>query len=1068
MSIPAFATTRRITVLMLVLVTLVIGVMSYTRTPVDLLPNMNFPMAAVIVSFPGAAPQEVETLVTRPIETALATVSNIREVTSTSYEGQAMVLLAFNWGTNMDFAALEMREKIDMAKRLLPAEVGTPTVIKFDPSLMPVMAIDVGSSTRTSAELRNLADRTLAVRLERIAGVASVTVSGGHQSAIQIRIDPAKLEEMGVTLAQITGTLRTASLNLPGGTLNIDGEEYLIRSVGQLTSIAEIENLVVGMRTVRTVTQVPVASTPPQVQLPPGMTMPNLPTTAIAPTGAPAAQQQVTTTMEPVYLRQVAVVEETNVLGQSVSRLNKLPSVSMRLQKQSDANTVLVANLVKAELDQLRADFPDLTIVATQDQSRFIEQAIGAVGKNALYGGLLAVFILFVFLKSITTTLVIAIAVPVSVVATFALVYFGKLTLNLMTLMGLALGIGMLVDNSIVVLENIFRHQEEGADRITAARKGTEEVAMAITASTLTTVAVFLPIAFVGGIAGMMFKELALTVSFSLLASLAVALIVVPMLSATILKAKRNTIAPEQRRLSFYQRTLKWALGKKAMVFGLTFVLLAASLLTFTRIGGEFIPSMDQGELSVTATLPTGSSVAQTEAIAVQIEDYLLSRPEVEAVSTSIGSTGANARGMMAGGSGGRPNRAVMTVVLKAGHRGADIAKEITAQYENFTEARVRASSMAGIGGGAMGVGGAAVQLNLSGPSLEGLRNYANQLKEVIGTIEGVTNVTDNMGVGANELVVKVDREKAARLGLAPASIASAVRTAFQGETVSRVSRDGREIDVNVRLIDSARSSVTDLENLIVAAPQGQIVRLKQVAIIENAVGPAAITRRSNQRYVSISAAIEGRDMQSVSRDVQAKLDEFHLPTDYRVEIGGDMREMREAFSGLITALLLAVLLVYMVMAAQFESLLYPFIVMFSMPLAVIGVLFALYFTGKTFSVPSVMGIIVLAGIVVNNAIVLVDYINQLRARGRSVQEAIIEAAGSRLRPILMTAATTILALIPLAVFPGSGAEMQQPLGIAVIGGLTASTLLTLYIIPLAYDLVTLRKREAQSNTTAQ
>jgi HAE1 family hydrophobic/amphiphilic exporter-1 len=1050
MSLPAFATSRRITVLMLVLITVVIGVMSYTRTPVDLLPNMNFPMAAVLVSFPGAAPQEVETLVTRPLEGTLATVSNIREVSSTSSAGQATILLSFNWGTDMDFAALEMREKIDLTRRFLPAEVGSPTVMKFDPSLMPIMAIDFGSDTRGGAELRDLADWALAARLERVAGVASVSVTGGELSGIEVRLDPAKLEEMGITLAQVSGALHTASLNLPGGTLNVDGQQYLIRSVGQLTSLEEISALPVGMRTIRTVTTLPAAPVAPLPQLPPGLVVPGLTLPAPAP-----PQQQVTTRTETVYLHQVGTVTSGNTLANTVMRLNRLPSVSIRLHKQSDANTVLVANLVRRELDAMRADFPDLTIVPTQDQSRFILAAISAVGQNAAYGGLLAVIVLLVFLKSVAPTLVIAVAVPVSVIATFALVYFGNLTINMMTLMGLALGIGMLVDNSIVVLENIFRHQEAGEDRLTAARKGTEEVAMAITASTLTTVAVFLPVAFVGGITGMMFRELALTVSFSLLASVAVALVVVPVLSATILNVRPSRTGSAGRRLNYYQSSLKWALRHKALVAVLTVVLLGASLLTFPYIGGEFIPAMDQGELSVTVTLPASSNITQTETAATEVLDYLLERPEVESVSTTIGGAGTR----MFGAGAVRANRATMTVVLATGVRGADMAEAVNTQFADFAAARVRASTSGGMGGGGgMIRGTTSVVVNLSGPSLDGLRQHADRIKEMAATVPGVTDVRDNAAVGANELIVRVDREQAARLGLAPTAIAGAVRTAFQGENVTRISRAGREIDVNLSLVDSARQSIADLENLIVAAREGQVVRLSQVASVEQAVGPASINRRANQRYVAITATVEGRDLRSVTRDLQEKLDALELPVDYRAELAGDALEMNEAFSGLITALILAIVLVYMVMASQFESLLYPFIVMFTMPLAVIGVLLALFFTGQTFNVPSIMGVIVLAGIVVNNAIVLVDYINQLRARGRSVQDAIIEAAGARLRPILMTTVTTILALVPMAVLGGSAAEMQRPLSIAIIGGLTMSTLLTLYIIPLAYDLATLRE----------
>jgi len=1040
LSIPAFATKKRITVLMMVLVTLVLGVMSYTRTPVDLLPNMEFPMAAVVVTFPGAAPQEIEALVTRPLEATLATVSNMREVESTSSEGQAVITISFNWGTNMDFATLEMREKVDLAKRFFPAEVGTPTVLKFDPAMMPIMVTDIGSDKLTSAELRDLADRTLAARIERLPGVASVTVVGGQQSVIEVSVDPARSEALGITLAQITGSLRTASMSMPGGVLNIEGEEVLIRSVGQLVSLTEVENLVVGMRTIRTPAPVAV-----RLPLPAGV---NLPPALMEP--------QFTTSLEPVLLKQVATVALANPFAQSVMRLNSLPAVSLRMQKESGANTVLVANLVKAELDMMRTDYPDLAIVATQDQSRFIEQAIGSVGTNALYGGIIAVLVLFVFLKSITTTLIIALAVPISVVATFVLIYFGNLTLNLMTLMGLALGIGMLVDNSIVVLENIFRLQEEGVDSLLAARRGAEEVAMAISASTLTTVAVFLPVAFVGGITGLMFRELALTVSFSLIASLAVALLVVPMLAATLLRARPKISTERQARYSPYQRSLRWALQRKPLVMLVTLVLLGGSLLTFPHLGGEFIPPMDQGELRVTVTLPSGSAFAETDRVAREIETELIARGEVLSVATSIGVTGT--RGPIMGGSSARRNRATMTVVLHPGQSGADLAAELNEQYATFAGATVVADSVAGMGGGMLGTG-SPVQINLSGPSLEGLRLHADEIKNALAEVEGITEVTDNMGVGASEFVIRVKRTEAAELGVSPMAVASAVRTAFQGETVARVSREGREIDVTVRLAEAARQNLSALENLMVAAPQGRIVRLKDVASVEPGVGPAAVRRLNNQRVVSISASIAERDLQSVSRDVEQKLQTLSLPDDYSYEVAGEMSEMREAFDGLTLALVLAIVLVYMVMAAQFESLLYPLIVMFSLPLAIIGVLLGLFFTGTTLSVPSVMGIIVLAGIVVNNAIVLVDFINQLRERGKGVEEAIVEAAGVRLRPILMTTATTVLALVPLAVMPGSGAEMQQPLGIAVIGGLTVSTILTLYIIPIAYDLVTLRRR---------
>ena len=992
---------------MLVLAVLVLGVMSYLRTPVDLFPDMTFPGAAVIISFPGAAPQEVENLVTRPIETALATVSNVREISSSSREGSSIVIVSFNWGTNMDFAALEMREKIDMAQRFLPEEVSAPTVVKFDPSLQPILTVDLASDRRTPMELRNLIEQTILPRLESIRGVAAVNVSGGMRPVVEVRVDPLKLEQQGLTLTQVSVALRGSNISLPGGRLETGEQDFIIRTVLELGSMADLENLVIGTRQ----------------------------------------------GIVPIYLREVATVEEGSLAGLGVSRLNQLPSVTLSVQKQSDANTVMVANLVKAELSEVNKDFSDLIMLSFMDQSSFIDRAINTVKDSALLGAGLAIAVLFLFLKSATSTLVIALAVPVSVIATFTLIYFGGLTLNLMTLSGLALGIGMLVDNSIVVLESIFKKQEAGETRVSAAQHGAEEVAMAITASTLTTVAVFLPVAFVGGITGTLFKELALAVSFSLMASLVVALMVVPMLSATLLTATKSGPG---RLAALYKHSVARALDRKW--FGLVLVLLSIglSLTLYNNIGGEFIPPFAQSEVTVRVALRAGSTMAQTSEVATELEEYLMSLQEVEAVSLSIGT------GNQMMGSSGEPNRATLTVILKPGILSGQLVGHLNEKYEDYGRAQITAGTMSI--GGMIGAGGAQVQILLSGPSLEGLQNYSAQIKNTLEDIPGIADITDNMGVGRPELVVRVNRESVALLGIPPVAVGSIIRLAFQGETVARLPLAGRELDIHVRLQEQSRKSLLDLENLVIAIAGPRVIRLKDIATISQQTGPSNISRRGNSRYVAISAAVEGRDLQSVLFDIDQGITALNLPNTYRVEYGGDLQEMQDAFAGLTTALILAIVLVYMVMAAQFESLLYPLIVMFTIPLAAVGVLGALFLTGKTFSVPSIIGIIMLAGIVVNNAIVLVDYINQLRAGGTPLREAIVEGASARLRPILMTASTTILALLPLAFRGGPGAELQQPLGVAVIGGLAIATMLTLYVIPMAYEAVTREGKQKTQN----
>ncbi len=1054
MQITKFAIERRVTIVMAVLAILLLGVVSYSRLPVDLLPNMSFPMAAVLVDYSGAAPEEVEAIVTRPIEGALGAVSGIKEIQSTSSTGRAVIILQFDWKVNMDMAAIDVREKLDLVKRFLPSGVGNPTFLKFDPSMLPLLQLGLASDRMDLFALRNLAEDVVAQRLERIPGIASVSISGGVEQEYRVDLNQKKLEQYGISLSQVSNALRSASVNLPGGKLAEGTDEYLIRTLGKVTGLDDLKRLVVGIETKTQVIMPQSSGLTGGMGLPAGVNVgaiPNIPS-GMSSSHTAGALPQTEITTRPVYLEEVAQVELATKEQNSASRLNGKPNVSISLQKQSDANTVAVANLVQAELEQLRTEYPEVSLLPTMDQSRFINIAIDNVTNSAIVGALLAVLILLLFLRSVRSTLIIAIAVPVSVVATFALMYFGNLTINLMTLAGLALGIGMLVDNSIVVLENIYRHLELGDSRLEAAEKGAREVSMAVTASTLTTVCVFLPIVFVGGITGILFKELALTVSFSLLSSLLVALTVVPMLSASLL-TDRPTSKGTGLLAAAYGKALSFSLRHKLAVLGLVVLLLTGSLFAFRSIGGEFMPEMDRNEFSLIIALPSGGTLPELESVVTQVEAKLLADPDIELISTAINSS-------LLGASQETSQRASLQVALRSqpSRRTAEIIADLRSTYADYPQAKITvdnlAGGMAGGSGGGMAflTGGTTVQIDISGPDLTELADWADRLASKMEALDYLSEIKSSLSRSQSELQVQVDFAKAGAKGIPPALIGSAVRAAFQGETVTQISQAGKELAVVVRLRPEDRQDVADLENLVLSSVGGQVVRLGDVAQVIKAEGPRQINRVDNRRLVSVTAAVaKDVDLRTAERDLLALTQDLGLPDAYQASLGGQFVEMDEAFSGLILALGLAVALVYMVMAAQFESFLHPLTVMFTLPLAAIGALYSLYFAGHKFNVPSMIGIIMLAGIVVNNAIVLVDYINQLRRQGRTLQVAIVEAGQARLRPILMTALTTLLALVPMAIRPGAGAELLQPLAISVIGGLATGTLLTLFIIPVVY-----------------
>ncbi|EOD01906.1 efflux RND transporter permease subunit [Caldisalinibacter kiritimatiensis] len=1008
------AVRRPVTIVMITLIVVIIGVVSLGRLPIDLLPEIEVPVAIVSTSYEGVGPQEIEKMITKPIEEAIATVGNIENISSQSSEGNSIVVAEFSFGTDMDFASLEMREKIDLVKGFLPEEASEPMVLKIDPNAMPIIQLSL-SNSGDLAKLQTIAEDTIKPRLERLEGVASVDISGGYEKQVEIKVNQQILEGYGIDINYIAQIIRAENLNMPGGEVKRGKQELTIRTLGEFSSIEEIRLL--------------------PITLPSGGV---------------------------IYLQDIADVKLSNKELSSISRTNGSDSINISVQKQSGTNTVKVAETVNKEIEKLKKEFPAIKINTVMDQSKYIKQSIGNVYKNALIGALLAIVVLYIFLRNVGTTLIIGTSIPVSVIATFILLYFNDITLNMMTLGGLALGVGMLVDNAIVVLENIYRFREEGNSRKDAAVKGASEVAMAVTASTLTTVAVFLPIVFVEGITSTIFKELAMTVTLALVSSLIVSLTLIPMLSSKILKVDNH----EKKRFklfdffyngfdkmfkgieSNYKKLLNWALNHRKSTVAISLIIFIASMVSVGSVGSEFFPTTDEGQFTVTINLPEGAELESTDEIVRKVEEKVSKIEEIETVFVTVGSTGSN------WAQGNASNSATVTGILvdlnKRQRSTSEVADQVRDMLKDIPGAdkkvEVTSSTM-------MGLGGAPISISIKGDDLDTLKRIGEDFKEIVDSVEGTTEVETSLTEGIPEVQIKVNRYRASQYGLTAGQIASAVKGTISGTVASRYKYNGDEIDVVIKGDDTLSQSISNLGLVSIKTPAGVSIPLSQVADINIDRGPTEINREDQVRVVTVTSQIIGRDLGSISEDIEAKLSEYNMPNGYTYEMGGQNKELNESFADLSLALLLAVVLVYMIIASQFESLLHPFTIMLSVPLALAGGALGLFITRRPLSVPAFIGVIILAGIVVNNAIVLVDYINTRRRKGEERREAIVNAGPIRLRPILMTTLTTVLGLIPLALGIGEGAELEAPLATVVIGGLLLSTLLTLVFIPVMYTI---------------
>jgi HAE1 family hydrophobic/amphiphilic exporter-1 len=1021
---------------MLFLAVAMLGMISFFRLPIDLLPDVAYPRLVIYTTYPDVGPSEVERFVTEPIERQVARVPRAQQVESVSREGVSLVTLRFTWGTDMDFAVLNVREQLDNMRGRLPDNASRPAVLRTDPSSEPIIAVSVAGADDL-ATLKDLAEMVFKRRLEQVDGVAEAALVGGLEREIHVEVDPRLLESYGFTIEQIGQVLQAANQSAPGGRIRRGRYTYALRTLGEFQTVAEIAD-------------VPLGPSP----------------------------NDSSGTGNLVLLRDVATVQDGFRERESIARYNAHEAVGLLLFKESGANTVRVAERVNQVLDQLRAEFPEVHLDVAMSQAGFITDAISNVVQALIYGGILAFLVLFLFLRHARYPVAVALAIPLSVVASFALLDLANVSLNIMSLGGLALGVGMLVDNSIVVLENVFRHGEAGADPEEAASRGAEEVQGAITASTLTTISVFGPIIYVEGVAGELFGALSFAVAFALGASLIVALTLLPTLAARWIARPDDAPAPSfVRRVArssgqsagaaihrlfrplldwfdssfaafaeWYHGILESALNHRARVVGMALLTLVAGVTLAATLDRSVLPDVDQGSFQARLELPRGTALEETAAAAQRLERVFLADEAVDAVFTRVGLQEAVA-GVADEESGF--HTAVVEVRLRHGEHTDRALALARPQLDQFPPGVLTIETGTATAlGRLLGGGEADLAVRVRGDDLEEAWAHARGLEQRLQVLGSLTNVRMAVEEGQPELLVEIDRERAAAFGIEPRRIAQTVENYMSGLSTTDFVDFDEKVPIVIRLPENQRRSAATLDVLRVEG-----VPLRQLVNARETVGPAEVRRLEQARTVTVYADAAG-GLDAALADVRSLLSADPAPRGLRVEVGGENEERNRSFRDLAFAFGLALLLVYMILAAQFESFVHPFTILLSVPLATVGAAVALFIGGQGLNSMSLIGLVILVGIVVNDAIVKVDFINQMRRSGMALREAILEAGKVRLRPIVMTTVTTVLGLTPMALGIGRGADLRAPLAIAVIGGLISATALTLVVIPVAYELL--------------
>jgi HAE1 family hydrophobic/amphiphilic exporter-1 len=1033
-----YSVNKAITVFMAVIIVIVFGVVSYTNLTTDLLPSLNIPYSVVVTYYPGKSPEEIEELVTRPLEETLATTTNIKEMISTSSENVSLIIMEFNTDTSMDSAVFEMRENLNMITSSLPEGVMDPLIIKLNPDLMPVMQISVSQDGMSSQALTTYVDEEIVPLIERIKGVASVSVSGAYESDVHVTIDEDALatvngqletlyglmpeppaQEVYLDKEMVSNVLMAQNISFPAGYVSVDGVDYLVRVGDDFDSVASLEDLMVF-----NFAGVPAFGIDPII----------------------------------VTLDDIADVTYYNSNATAYSKVNGENAISLTIQKSSDIATTEVTNEINQVISEIEAD-GNTEVTVLLDQGKYIEMATGSVSNNLIIGAILAVIVLLIFLRSARATFIVGVSIPISLLFAIVLIYFSNITLNIVSLGGLALGIGMLVDNSIVVMENIFRLKRDGYSNKEAAKFGALQVAGAITASTITTISVFIPVLFIEGFIKEIFIEMAYTIAFSLFASLIIALTLVPAISSKVLKEDSKTIEldePLYKRV--YETLFKVTFKFKVVILGLVIVLFGLSIFAAQTKGFEYFPASDEGEIVVSIGNPVDNPISYTEFVDTldTLNEDLLDINEIETVGITLGSM----QGMFFGMTDS--NSATVNVILSEERSvtTAEVEKEINdlliAEYAHVD------SSVSGSQQQTAMLTGSGLQVELTGYDLDILQAEASGLSELIRTVDGVNEVSDGIGILSDEIKVTVDKTVAIEKGITTAQVMGVVAESLQTESVvTTINEQGNLYDVYVldssSNISSANYSVEEIENMIVGMDMmsGLPIVVSDIATVSLEKGLSSIAHIDGNRSITINVSFNDEaDVTAVSNDINDLVADYELPDGFGYEIQGENEEIMDAFETLGLAILLAIVLIYMIMASQFQSLKYPFIIMFTIPLAFTGGFAILYLSGLPISVVALIGFVILVGVVVNNGIVLVDYTNQLREQGSSVEEALLEAGKTRLRPIVMTALTTILALITMALGFGQGAEMMQPMAITTIGGLFYATILTLFVVPMMYYLL--------------
>lgn len=1040
---------RPVAVAVLVLGVIIIGLLFGSRINIESFPRIEVPVASISCIYPGAGPQEVEEQITKVIEDAVGGISNIKDISSYSSEGFSVVVIEFNYGTNMDLVMSDIREKLDAVKNKLPRAIRPPSALKVDPASVPIVRLAI-TGTGDLQNLRTLADDDVKKRLEQVPGVASVTVFGGKEREILVAVDRGRLDAYGLTVGQVTSAIVNENLDIPAGRITASNLEFGLRFRGQFRSLSDIENIAVGQ----------------------------------------AAGH-------PVFLRDVARVEDTNKQIRTRTRFNGVNAISLEILKNTDANTVVVAGAIKKTLPEINRLLPaGARAQLAYDGSTSITTAIDNLKDTALEGAVLAVAVILLFLGSVYSTLVIALSIPISIVATFLLMYFAGLTINMMTLTGLILGIGRIVDDSIVVLENVFRHREMGKSPFQAAVDGTREVGLAVLAATLTTISVFVPLFLIPGLMGQVFRPLATTFAFALLVSLAVAVTVIPMLASRLLareahqgaKGGGNGILGRLLRawerfwemvVSIYRHGLDWALRHRPAVVVTGVVVLIISLMLSAVIKQDFFGQWDTGAFTISIDTPVGSSMARTDEVVQDLEALVRTQvPEASVVTADAGRASSGSVTLV-GASSDIPYQGGLTISMVDrgniwqywGNKIPLLTKipglslifgapeprrfRTTAQVEDFLRrkfkdipgAQIRVQDMFKFSGKKP------VEIYIKGYDPDVLISLADRLMTRMKEVKGLQNLDLNWRRGNPEYHLAVDRDKAARVGLSYAAVASQVRTLVTEDQTSTYREAGKEFDLVVQLPQTQRRTLDDLLALKIATPTGSMVPLAELVKVDLKSGPSQISRNQRSRFISIQGDISGSTLGEVKKELLKILGGFDFPQGYTYEFQGEEADRQESFGQLNQVLYLALILIYVLLAVQFESFIHPLTIMLAIPLELSGVFLGLLVSGRSLTIFAMLGIIMLTGIVVSNSILLINYIIVLRHQGLERGEAVRRAGPVRLRPILMTSLATVMAMIPLALGLRPGSEMFSPLAVGVMGGLITSTFLTLFIVPVVYTL---------------